>query len=232
MKTFERESDMSAAASQWMRDEGFAVKSEFVSPWGICDFVGVDLEPAKVKYRLELGQRRPVSSITRAAILLTIPDVKHHRRTSLEHLITKFSPSIPADVVVSEVERLVHGRFVRRSPRGALQKRNGWMPLHRSLVAVELKMSRIDEAMRQARNNLGFADRSYTAFPAAVAKRIAARRERWARYFDGGVGLLSVSPHRCEVLIDSRNSGASLDPALQMYCVEKFWLDHLRDSST
>jgi len=36
------------------------VKPEFSLPWGICDLVGVKLDPIKVKRRLSYGQTRPV----------------------------------------------------------------------------------------------------------------------------------------------------------------------------
>ena len=97
------------------------------------------------------------------------------------------------------------------------------MPIHERLVAVELKLSRIEEAMHQAMNNLGFADESYVALPAVVARRVASNPSRWSEFFDAGVGLLSVSRHRCDVLMQPHKAAGWPDPAIQLYCAEKFW---------
>ncbi len=43
--------------------------------------------------------------------------------------------------------------FIVRTDTQALQKINGWMPLQKRLVAVELKLSRVEEAISQAVNN-------------------------------------------------------------------------------
>ena len=101
---FARESDMTTAVAGWMKAEGMAVKSEFVSPWGICDLVGLTFSPEKVARRLRLRQTRAVSSITRAVLLLAIPDVETDRSTTLGKLVQEFSPTIP------------EGSSLRRSP--------------------------------------------------------------------------------------------------------------------
>jgi hypothetical protein len=147
---------MAASASGWLTARGLVVKSEFVSPWGICDLVGVRFNSDHVAHRLGYRQTKRVTSITRAAIFLEVPDVESGRSISLRRIIRYCSPVIPVEVVMRELETLEADGFVRRNPRGNLQKLNGWVPLQESIVAVELKLSRIDEAMRQARQNLGF----------------------------------------------------------------------------
>jgi len=227
---FARESDMAASAARWMKSSGMAVKSEFITPWGICDLVGLTFNSDNVAHRLELKQTRAVSSITRAVLLLQIPDVEEGRSISLNTLIRRSSPAIPHDVVSDEVDRLMADRFVISSGRGRLQKVNGWMPLQDRLVAVELKLSRIDEAMQQALNNLGFAEESYVGLPVEVARRVAANASRWSRFFNAGVGLLSVTPRRCQVLVPPRMNTGWTDTAIQLYCVEKFWRTRAKGS--
>jgi hypothetical protein len=104
-----------------------------------------------------------------------------------------------------------------------MQKLNGWMPLHKRLIAVELKLNRVEEAISQARNNLIFADSSYVWLPKKLALRVASRRIRESSFLESGVGLLAVASAECEILIPSRHCSAKPDPVIQFYCVEKFW---------
>jgi len=227
---FLRESEMAAAASGWLNACGLMVKSEFVSPWGICDLVGVRFNQKNVAHRLGYGQTKRVASITRAALLLEVPDVETSKSITLRRLIRDCSPAISEEVVISEIQRLEDDGFVRRGPHGQLQKLNGWVPLQEALVAVELKLSRIDEAMHQARRNLGFADQSFVGLPSNVARRVAATSNRWSEFFEDGVGLLSVGKSRCRVLIPARKSREWTNEAIQLYCVDKFWRGRVRGS--
>lgn len=230
---FVRESDMAASVARWMKSSGMtAVKSEFVTPWGICDLVGLTFNPANVEHRLRLRQTRAIGSITRALLLLQIPDGQTGKFTTVSSLARQFAPSLPREVVSEEIARLIAGRFVVPRSRGRLHRVNGWMPLQDRLVAVELKLSRIAEAMHQAMSNLAFAEESYVGFPAAVARRVAASASRWSDFFHAGVGVLSVTRRGCNVLLPARERETpdSTDGVLQFYCVEKFWRTRARGS--
>jgi hypothetical protein len=221
---------MAMSVAAWMKSVGMVVKSEFTTPWGICDLVGLTFNPDNVAHRLQLKQTRAVSSITRAVLLLQIPDVETKKSISLDKLVRQCAPSIPEEIVSEETDRLIADRFVVSRSRGRLQKVNGWMPLQNRLVAVELKLARIDEAMQQALNNLGFAEESYIGLPIEVASRVAANASRWSNYFDAGIGLLSVARSDCQVLVPARKTGKWTDTAIQLYCVEKFWRTRLKDN--
>ena len=221
---------MAPSVARWMKANGMTAKPEFVTPWGICDFVGLRFNREKVAQRLQQKQLRPISSITRALLLLQIPDIQTKRSITINSLVRRFATSIPEDVVRGETSRLITDGFVTSSSRRCLQKVNGWMPLHDRIVAVELKLSRVDEAMRQAVNNLGFADESYIALPADVARRVMSSETRWSKFFDLGIGLLSVARHRSRVLRPAEKTGTWTDTAIQLYCVEKFWSTRIRDS--
>jgi hypothetical protein len=225
---FARESEMATSVSRWMNANGMTAKAEFVTPWGICDFVGVRFNTQKVAHRIKLRQISALTSITRAALLLQIPNVESNKSIGLERLIRDCAPSIPEDVVRRETSRLISDRFVVRSSSERLQKVNGWMPLHDRIVAVESKLSRVDEVTRQAVNNLGFADESYIALPADLARRVVSNTFRRSKLFDAGIGLLSVARHRCDVLLIAEKSRNCTDEAIQLYCVEKFWNNHLK----
>jgi hypothetical protein len=227
---FARESEMTASVARWMKANGMTAKSEFVTPWGICDFVGLRFNKEKVAQRLQQKQLRAIRSITRALLLLQIPDVQTKKSITLNRLVRRFASSIPEEVVREETSRLIADRFVTSSSRLCLQKLNGWMPLQERIVAIELKLSRVDEAMRQAMNNLGFADESYVALPADVAQRVMSTSTRWSKFFDLGIGLLSVARHRSQVLRPAKKTGNWTDKAIQLYCVEKFWSPRLKDS--
>jgi len=205
-------------------------KSEFVTPWGVCDFVGLRFNPERVVRRIQQRQVRAISSITRAVLLLEIPDVHTKRSITLDRLVRKYATSISGEVVREETSRLIADRFVTCSSRRRLQKVNGWMPLQDRIVAVELKLSRIDEAMHQAANNLGFADESYVALPSDVARRVMSNASRWSKFFDLGIGLLSVAQYRSQVVRPARKTGNWTDVAIQLYCVEKFWNSRPRDN--
>jgi hypothetical protein len=220
---FKREADMTATVVNWMRANGLLPKAEFITPWGICDLVGVKFNSAKVARRLELRQTKPVTSIVRAALLLMIPDVEKRESTNIPNLVRACGSVIPEETVVREVERLVREQFVVRSGSSRLQKLNGWVPLHERLVAVELKISKVAEALGQARNNLGFADESFVGLPAALARGVEANALRRADFVAAGVGLLGVTHSCCELLIPAQSNRIVSDEALQLYCVEKFW---------
>lgn len=173
---FLRESEMAGSVVDWMRSTNLIVKPEFVTPWGICDFVGLSFNQSRVDQRLELRQTRAIGSITRASLMLMVPDVATGKSVNLTQLVRACSFSVSAEVVEHELERLVADHFVVCLPRGRFQKVNGWLPLQKRLVAVELKLHRVDEALRQAMSNLGFADESYVASP--VTSRIRSRRKR------------------------------------------------------
>lgn len=225
---FKRESEMTPSVVRWMKLSGLQTRREFITPWGICDLVGVTLNSKRVDYRRRLKQTKSISSITRAALLLSVPEVETTKSVSLDRLKKNFEHAIPEEVVVIEVERLITDRFVLKNKNGRLQKLNGWMPLHERLVAVELKLTRVDEAFRQAISNLGFAQESFVAFPIRTAERIAKDSSKWSRYLHEGIGVIGVGKRSCHVLVPSTPLHAIPDPAIQLYCVEKFWRSQRR----
>jgi len=227
---FAKEAEMTAPVARWMRSGGMDVKSEFQTPWGACDLVGMRFDPGKVAHRLQLKQTRSISSITRAVLLLQIPETEDCKPVTVMKLVRESAPSIPESVVRSEMARLIADGFVVASSRGRLLKVNGWMPMHERLISVELKLSRIDEALNQALNNLGFADESYVAFPADVAERVATHPFRWRASLEAGVGVLAVGRQECSVLRPARKAAGSVDAAVQLYCVEKFWRTRTKGS--
>lgn len=223
---FKSETCMVKPVVKWMESMDLTVKSEFITPWGICDLVGLSFKKTSVDDRRRLGQTQAVSSVTRAALLFRIPD---DSTLTLQRLVRECAPTIPEETVVEHAERLIADGFVRRSG-DRLQRLNGWVPLHKRLIAVELKLSRVEEAMTQALNNLVFADKSYVGLPKDLAVRVAAKGSRWSVFLDNGVGVLAVSPRDCTIVAPSRNRSSVPDPVVQFCCVEKFWRSFSKDS--
>jgi hypothetical protein len=227
---FSSEAKMTTPVFRWMQSLGLEVKSEFITPWGMCDLVGLTFRKGARAARLKLGQTQAVGSLIGAALLDKIPDAKTNRSTSLRRLTNKCMPTISEEIVAHQIQRLIEDGFVRSPDGNRLQKINGWVPLHKRLIAIELKLNRVEEALSQARNNLIFADKSYVGLPRDLAERIAASKTRCAKFVDDGVGLVAVSSQECKILIPSRHRSSAPDPVIQFYCVEKFWRTHSKDS--
>jgi hypothetical protein len=220
-KSFAQERDMSAIVQSWLLGQRLRVKAEYVSPWGICDFVGLSFDPQRVRTRLRLRQRRPIGSLLRVTILHRIPD-EQEGSTTLRRLQHEFASLMEAQQLAEEVTKLAAGRFVRILDDGRLQKLNGWAPLHRRIVAVELKLSRVQEALAQATSHLRFATEVFVAFPTPLAQRIVLDR-RAHLFHSAGVGILAVSEHGCRAVLRPREREFLADPILQAHCVERFW---------
>jgi len=220
---------MTEPTALWMQHQGLMVKSEFITPWGKCDLVGASFKTNSVKHRRRLEQMGAVSSLTRAGMLMRIPEIETGKSLRLKTLAKEYLTLMTEEDVIQHAEHLIAQNFVRCSRGNQLQRLNGWFPLHKRLMAIELKLSRIDQVMTQARNNLHFAEESYVGLPHDVALRVFSKRERWTDFFNQGVGLLSVRLTGCKVLIRSR-ARIERDAALQFYCVEKFWRSYIKGS--
>ena len=226
---FNLEAEMTKPVLHWMQSLDLLVKSEFVSPWGMCDLVGLSFNKRNVSKRLKLRQTKPVASMIQAALLLCIPDIETGKFITMRELIDHCAPSVTSDVVIAETKRLIGQRFICNS-NDRLQKVNGWMPLQKRLVAVEIKLKRVEEVMLQAIKNLGFADESYVALPAELAARImkSARKNDFHQY---GIGLLAVTSKSCSVIMRShRQLPDQRNLVAQFYCVEKFWRTSAKDN--
>lgn len=214
---------MKQSVVRWLQSLKLVIKSEFTSPWGICDLVGLQFNKGHVAHRLKLGQTQSISSMTRAALLLRIPDIETNNSITIKQLAQECSTALPRETVAKETTRLIEDGFVVCQNGERLQKINGWMPLQERFIAVELKLKRVEEALTQAENNFGFADESFVALPEDLALRIAAKSKRREDFERIGVGLISVTTKFASVLIPSSRPSCDKTSAVQLYSVEKFW---------
>lgn len=220
--TFDYEDQMAESAMQWLKSLDMLTKREFFASWGICDLVGCSFREENIKKRLALGQSKAIGSYMRLMILSGIPNQEEGKSITIQRLKRKFSAFYDETTVAREVDRLVKDKFVQITSLGALNRLNGWLPLHKKIVALELKLTRISDALQQAVGNLGFADESFVGVPIEVAQRIINTRKR-LDFVQEGIGLLGINSAGCKVLLKPTPNSSHRNQIIQMHCVERFW---------
>jgi hypothetical protein len=226
-KTFKYEYQMVKPAEKWLSSQGLTTKTEFPTPWGICDLVGCSLIKKKIKQRIRLGQINPIGSQLRVMILSEIPDEKEGESIAIGELLKRFTPQfLNKDRVSLELDRLKKDRFVQITPNGEFQKRNGWIPLHKRIVALELKLTRIKDALHQATCNLEFASESYVGVPIQIAQHLETKRI--SDFVEKGIGLVGISRNECKVFVKPNTAKSHHSDIAQIHCVERFWRTYIR----
>jgi hypothetical protein len=223
---FRLEREMLSSAKRWLDRQRLYVKTEFYTPWGVCDLVGISLFKTRVRQRLDLGQRSPIGPLRRIALLDQIPDFESQVSVTSSQLAARLRKVYSECEIDKQLDRLIANGFVLSNEPGRFQKLNGWAPLHKRIVAFELKLHRVDEALFQATSHLQFATESYVGLPDGVALRVmhGASIEGFKR---SGIGLVAVGPNRCRLLYRPHARCEQTDPILQMHCVERFWRSHV-----
>jgi len=219
---FDYEYQMCSSAQAWMISQDLIVKKEFPTPWGICDLVGCSLNKNNVKHRLAIGQKKSIGSELKTLIHSVIPDQELNTSVSFDDLYKTFADVYDKSQIQKEIEVLIKNKFIVIAPDGAYQKINGWQPLHKRLISVELKLSKISEAFKQAINNLEFADESYVGLPFNVAKKVYYSRRK-LDFQRAGIGILAVDENKCSVILKAERAKNHSFSYLQTYFVEKFW---------
>jgi hypothetical protein len=222
---------MVAPARKWLSEQGMTVKDEFATPWGICDLVAVSLNEERVRDRLRLGQKNAIGPLLRVNILNAIPEAETDKSTIIRAIKSSYQGVLTTSQIRLEIERLVARRFVRENGRGAVQKVNGWMPLHQRIVALELKLTRVQDALTQAASHQAFAGEVYVGLPTDLAVGVATS-QRAVAFRSEGVGILSVGKDRCNVVLHPQAPRYPVNYSLQTHCVERFWRSRLRDSAS
>jgi hypothetical protein len=221
---------MTKPVRRWLQRQGFLVKAEFGLPWGICDLVGLSFDESRVAKRMAFRQHRPIGPIQRVELLRLIPDQETGRTITFNRLRAFTEGTFFASDLDHELRTLIADRFVILGKNGSLQKQNGWAPMHDRIVAVELKLSRVSEALAQAVSNRAFATESYVALPMKVATRLS-DSARYSKFKAAGIGVLGVTPISCR-LISQAFETIEPDVTLQMHCVERFWRTRGSSAST
>lgn len=222
--SFLLESEMTGAVRRWLAARGMMTRLEYPAPWGICDAVGAELDRRAARERLSLGQRGAVGPLERVAILRRMP--AGGAPVSRGELCAAFAGRLPAAAVERHVAKLVAGRFVVEGVGGCLSRAGGRRPLVRRIVAVELKLRKVSEVLRQAAENRAFADESFVALPAELAARLR-RDGRLGEFRALGVGVLAVSRRGCSVVLAAGRAGHPRSEEVRAHCAEQFWRDEV-----
>lgn len=220
MQRFKLESEMQSVVREWLARRGLAVRAEVRTPWGYCDLVGCHLDEERTEQRLQLGQTAPVGSPLLFDTLHRLPEATSRRTIGFRTLVRAYAGLLSEEDVARNLDELVRSGHAVEPRPARYQKMNGWFPMHRELIAVELKLSRVAEAIGQASANLAFADESYVALPRAAAERAALDRED--EFMETGVGLLAAGMDCCYMLVCSCPV-ARPNLTLQASVVERFW---------
>lgn len=227
VRKFSLECDMTIPSRNWLEFSGFSAKPEFRTPWGICDLVGVKLSTRYIESRRSLRQIRPVGNAKRVALLESI---RSGRGASASDLARRTAGLFSPDELQRELRQLESDHFVSRSEHGLYTRRAPESAEENFIVAIEIKLDRVEEVLSQARANLAFAHKSYVGLPTINAERLAAS-DRARGIEESGVGLLSVERGRCELLIESAGDESRTNSAVRSHCIERFWRS-LIDSAT
>lgn len=221
---FTKEHQLVDPVIRWLKAEQLNAKRELALPWGICDVVGVQLNQSSIRQRLKLGQRLSIGPPSRVFVLLHIPDEKEGHSIRPSTLEKKLGPILDVDTVRKDVEELQARKFVTETRHG-LQRLNGWYPLDKRICAIELKLSRVTEALQQAVRHFAAATECYVGLPSDIAKRVTAGT-RSRQFRDLGIGILSVTHESCKVALKAarREPGEARPTETQrMHLVERFW---------
>jgi hypothetical protein len=226
--TFRYESEMTKPVENWLLSHDMLVKREYPTPWGICDLVGCSFNKNKVRTRLSLGQKQPIGSHFRVLLLSYIPDIDKGNPITFKELYKEFESFVDESLIKEQLHRLTKDKFIKEVRSGVFHKINGWFPLHKRIIAVELKLTRISEVISQACSNLEFADESYVGLPYDNAKHLFLSREG-RQLNEKGIGIIGVNKSGIKVFLRSKSNGDS-NPVSVMHCAERFWRTHLKDN--
>lgn len=226
-KELRLESQLESSAWRWLR--GFADISvdQFQTPWGIADLFAVKCDFDRVLMRRDLGQNVASTNDQDVMVLLAIPELMSAERTDERRLAKKFSYLLGETKVRSIIAALRRRKLIKVDADGAICRNTPWLPFHKQMWAIELKLQRVDEALAQARRHLKITPYSYVGLPPQIAERtaISAKAEDFR---ESGVGLLSISATECSALIEPAGKPTCVDPVYAVAAAERCWGTYLK----
>jgi len=223
MTDFRLEKDMTPIVEQWMLDQGLHVKREFSAPWAIVDLVGCEFDRENAERRLAHGPRKPIGPQFRVALLLAMTG--EPRGWTRAELMAKLNRCKQAPLG-RDLATLGRDGFARKDADGTYHRCVDWLPISHRIVAVELKLRRASEVVRQAAAHHGFAHCSWIAMPIREARRLAeAPLARRPAQWRPGLGILGVR-HNSVVVLEIARYEVPVCPATSAHTAERFWRTH------
>lgn len=225
--TFRLESEMLDPVVAWLTDSGYFVKTEYRTPWGICDLVAAKFYSNRIKQRIKLNQRKTIGLLSKVALLYSIPDQASGKSRSLKKLYNDFGLYLDSDILDAYLQDLERKNFIFEVRKGIYQKNNGWEPLHQQIISIELKLSRIQDAIDQAIKNSALTGQTYVGFPLEVSNNIY-HSTKIDEFKSAGIGILGITKEKCVVLLPPRPNNNLVDPVLELHAAERFWPELLQ----
>ena len=202
MTLFRYEEDMRAPVHDWLNSRNCVARDEVGLPWGVCDCIGVEVDQAQVDVR---RTARQFTRLTQEEIryLCNIPPGGCYTQDLAAYLHLYHGwPSFK-----KQLKSLIKRRVIEAEEKEGAQylvRNVPWLPMHKRLIAVEMKLSQASVVLHQAFNHVAFCGESWAAMPKDKIGRM--RKETVTRFGEWGVGLLAVTPDSCSVIITAREN--------------------------
>lgn len=222
INSFRYESEMTDQVTRWMSLQGLWVQSEYATPSGPCDLVGVAFREEGVRRRLGLRQVAAIRDVKKLVLLEAIPNAPGESAVSLEELARYFAEWMGASAIRENAAWLVRKGFLEESGRG-FQRVNHYAPLEDRILAVEIKLRRVRDALHQALQRRSFATETVIALPKERALALL-ESSSGHEVRERGVGVLAVEAAGCDLILQpTQVPGEAVHPVLRALCVERFW---------
>jgi hypothetical protein len=226
-KELRLETQLESSVWRWLREFADISVDQFQTPWGIADLFAIKCDFDRVLARRDLGQNIASTNDQDLMVLLAIPELTSGKRTDVQRLEKEFSFLLGEAKVRSIVAALRRRKLIAVDSDGRICRNTPWLPFHKQMWAVELKLDRVDEALAQANRHLKITPYSYVGLPPLIAEKTANSRKA-QDFRESGVGLLSISPEHCSTLIEPAGNYACVEPMYAVAAAERCWSTYLK----
>lgn len=226
-KELRLETQLEASVWKWLRGLAEITVDQFQTPWGIADLFAVKCDIDRALMRRDMGQDVASTSDQDVMVLLAIPELTSGGRTDERSLARRFSYLLGDTKVRAIIAALKRRKLIKVDGDGAIYRNTPWLPYHKQMWAVELKLQRVDEALAQAKRHLKITPFSYVGLPPQIAERTA-ESAKAEKFRESGVGLLSISATECSALIEPAGQSTCVDPVYAVAAAERCWGTYLK----
>jgi hypothetical protein len=216
------ESQLQWPAEKWLLDRGYVTTREFKTPWGISDVVGIKPDLDRSYQRLGLGHTLSLGDVSSVMALLRIPTVGSKRSVSRAEIVSELGDLMGNGEVEAILQRLMRKGIIAENGAGRLIRDTPWLPYHHGFVSVELKLQRVDEAVKQAKRHRTITPNSYVGLPRETAEKVMTS-DRKNDFAAAGIGLLSISGENCEEVIAPLNDNNAIERVYEIAAAERCW---------
>lgn len=216
------ESQLHWPAESWLLDKGFITSREFRTPWGISDLVGIKVNLERTLLRISLGQTDPLGDVCSIMVLLKTPTAASRRSVSAEELVAALGDLMGKTEVEKNIQRLRKKKILLENAAGRFSRETPWLPYHDEFVSVELKLQRVEEALKQARRHKTITSSSYVGLPRALANRVVSS-SRKEDFIQSGVGLLAIDGNDCTETLPPVRMTNDLERAYEIAAADRCW---------